>query len=94
MALEQRARCAWCAQTFPTRSSGGKPQKFCKTRCRRAFHSAARIWAELEIREGRLSVEELRVDFRADAVHAVEVAKAKTKTERQETPGQVSWSFC
>lgn len=61
MALEQRTRCAWCGQAFSPRSSGGKAQKFCKTRCRRAFHSVARIWAEREIAEGRLSVEELRV---------------------------------
>lgn len=38
-----------------------KPQRFCRTRCRRSFHSAARIWAEREIKEGRLTVEKLRV---------------------------------
>ncbi len=49
------------AQREALGKDGGKPQRFCGGKCRRAFHSAARIWAEREIAEGRLSVEELRV---------------------------------
>lgn len=48
-----------------SRQGALKPQKFCKTRCRRAFHSAARLWAEREIEEGRLTVKELRVAMSA-----------------------------
>ena len=57
----ERIRCTWCNETFARRQSGGSPQRFCKAKCRRAFHTAARIWAEREIAEGRLGVDELRL---------------------------------
>ena len=60
-ALEQRLRCLWCGCDYYRRQNGGKAQRFCAAKCRRAFHSAARIWAEREIAEERLTVEELRV---------------------------------
>lgn len=60
-ALEQRTRCPWCGCDYDRRRSGGQPQRFCRVKCRRAFHSATRIWAEREIAEGRLTIEELRV---------------------------------
>jgi hypothetical protein len=51
--------CLWCDTEFERRK-GGSPQRFCNSKCRDAFHSAARRWAELAVLNGRLSVTEVR----------------------------------
>lgn len=48
--------CLWCGKPYARRATGGQPQKFCSSACRRACHTAARRWAVREIEAGRLSV--------------------------------------
>lgn len=58
--MSERLRCFWCEQPFLPRSSGGKPQRFCRPEHRRFFHAAARLWAESAVTAGLLSLAELR----------------------------------
>ena len=51
------AACLWCRAAYARRATGGRPQKFCGSGCRRACHAAARRWAVLELEAGRLTVE-------------------------------------
>jgi hypothetical protein len=51
--------CLWCDTEFEPRR-GGSPQRFCHPKCRDAFHSAGRRWAECAVLGGRLGVAELR----------------------------------
>jgi hypothetical protein len=46
-----RGLCLWCGRPFPAHR-GGSPQRFCKARCRTAFWSALRRWAEHAIPAG------------------------------------------
>ena len=55
---ETRA-CLWCERPFPGRR-GGSPQRFCCSRCRTAFWSALRRWAEKAVAVGALTVDHLR----------------------------------
>jgi hypothetical protein len=52
--------CAWCGGSFAPRTSGGKPQTFCRPSCRRAFDAAARCWVAQAVADGRLTVDALR----------------------------------
>ncbi len=52
--------CRWCGAAFELRASGGSRQRFCSSRCRRAFDSACRIYAAREVDAGRLRVSDLR----------------------------------
>ncbi len=52
--------CIWCATEFNPRSTGGKPQRFCSTPCRRAFDIASRKWISGGIENGTITVAELR----------------------------------
>ena len=51
--------CLWCETEFEPRK-GGSPQRFCKSKCRDAFHTVGRRWAEMAVLSGRLTVAELR----------------------------------
>ncbi len=51
--------CLWCGEPYARRATGGQPQKFCSSACRRACHIAARRWAVLELEAGRLTVSKL-----------------------------------
>jgi hypothetical protein len=48
--------CSWCDRPFRARGSGGRPQRFCRPSCRRAFHAAARAWALDELAAGQVTV--------------------------------------
>ncbi len=48
--------CLWCSEPYARRATGGRPQKYCCSTCRRACHAAARRWAVSELEAGRLSV--------------------------------------
>jgi len=52
--------CCWCKRQFQPRQSGGRPQRFCRPTCRRAFHAVARAWALDELAAGRLPVADLK----------------------------------
>jgi hypothetical protein len=54
------SECQWCEGAFAPRSTGGKPQTFCRPACRRAFDAAGRKFVASEIAAGRLTVEALR----------------------------------
>jgi len=60
--IAQGTGCAWCGQGFTPRLVGGLPQRFCSTRHRRAFHSAARKFTERAITLGFLTADDLRRD--------------------------------
>ena len=55
-----RPTCPWCGTSFMPRSDGGKPQRFCSSRCRRALDRALRAWARDQLTEGRVTVAELQ----------------------------------
>ena len=51
--------CLWCDAGFEPRK-GGSPQRFCAAKCRDAFHSAGRRWAEHAVLSGLLTAADLR----------------------------------
>ena len=53
--------CLWCDSGFEPRK-GGSPQRFCNSKCRDAFHSAGRRWAEMAVSSGLLTAADLRHD--------------------------------
>src|SRR2546423_12814751 len=52
--------CLWCESGFDPRRGGGAPQRFCQPKCRDAFHSAGRRWAEMAVLSGIITVGDLR----------------------------------
>jgi hypothetical protein len=52
--------CFWCGVGFKRRSDGGKAQRFCSLRCRRAFDGAARAWVRQAVEAGTLNLDNLR----------------------------------
>lgn len=52
--------CLWCEKAFPAASFGGKPKVFCSDACRHAFQTACRIYTELQVRGGKVSIGTLR----------------------------------
>ena len=44
--------CPWCERPFTPRRTGGKPQRFCRDACRRAFERELRAWARDQITAG------------------------------------------
>jgi hypothetical protein len=50
----------WCGSVFTRRAGGGKAQRFCSPKCRRAMDSAARAWVRNEMARGRLTVFQLQ----------------------------------
>ena len=44
--------CHRCQRPFTPRSTGGKAQRFCSERCRRAFERELRAWARNQIAAG------------------------------------------
>ncbi len=55
-----RRNCPWCGTVFTPRTSGGKPQQFCSSRCRRALENTLRTWAQDQLAEGRVTVAQLQ----------------------------------
>ena len=51
--------CLWCDTEFAPRK-GGSPQRFCNSKCRDAFHSAGRRFAEHAVLSGLLTAADLR----------------------------------
>jgi hypothetical protein len=52
--------CLWCESIFEPRTTGGKPQRFCSTPCRRSFDTASRKWVSAAIEAGTFTVAEFR----------------------------------
>ena len=52
--------CLWCDTGFEPRKDGGAPQRFCQPKCRDAFHSAGRRFAQNAVLTGLLTVAVLR----------------------------------
>jgi len=44
-----RPLCPWCERSFTPRGTGGRPQRFCCERCRRAYERELRAWARNQI---------------------------------------------
>ena len=59
-AVAIRPACLWCETEFDPRRGGGAPQRFCQPKCRDAFHSAGRRWAEMAVLSGVITVGDLR----------------------------------
>ncbi len=51
--------CLWCGAEFLAKTVGAHRKRFCSTRCRNFFHSAARRWVERALADGRLSLNDL-----------------------------------
>lgn len=54
------AFCPWCERRFSLRRTGGKPQRFCSERCRRAEEWAVRGWAQHQLAAGRVTIAEIK----------------------------------
>jgi hypothetical protein len=54
------APCAWCGRAFAPRTSGGRPQRFCSPRCRRAIDAAGRGYIRDALASGVLTIAGLR----------------------------------
>jgi hypothetical protein len=54
------SRCLWCRKQYTPRRSGGRAQRFCTPRCRRAFDAALRAWTLAELVAGRVTVGMMR----------------------------------
>jgi ribosomal protein L24E len=52
--------CSWCGAAFTCRTGGGKAQRFCSPKCRRAMDRAARAWVREEMARGQLTVAQLQ----------------------------------
>jgi hypothetical protein len=59
--------CPWCEHRFTPRRTGGKPQRFCRNACRRAFERELRAWARDQIAAGDITPAQLQ---RADSLDA------------------------
>jgi hypothetical protein len=55
-----RPFCAWCEHPFTPRRTGGKPQRFCCERCRRAFEHELRTWARERVADGGITPAQLQ----------------------------------
>ena len=58
-AVAIRPACLWCETEFDPRRGGGAPQRFCQPKCRDAFHSAGRRWAEMAVLSGVIAIGDL-----------------------------------
>ena len=52
--------CAWCDGAFQPRATGGRRQRFCGDRCRRALDRAGRRWIADALDGGMLTVADLK----------------------------------
>ena len=50
---ERPASCRWCGKPFRRRTTGGRTQLYCRPRCRRDFHAAARSFGLVQLSAGR-----------------------------------------
>jgi len=55
-----RPLCPWCERPFIPRSTGGRPQRFCCERCRRAYERELRAWARNQIAAGGVTSAQLQ----------------------------------
>jgi len=81
--------CLWCDRTFAPRTSGGKPQHFCRPACRRALDAAGRRWIAAALADGRLSIDALRSGSpgtRALPVAAISVAPSEQAADTAAAP--------
>ena len=58
--LGTRPFCLWCERPFTSRRTGGKPQRFCRDTCRRAFERELRAWARDQIAAGDVTPAQLQ----------------------------------
>jgi len=63
--------CAWCSRSFAPRRTGGRPQRFCSERCRRANEKAMREWAQGELAAGRVTIAEIKRERSSEPVVAI-----------------------
>jgi hypothetical protein len=75
-------RCSWCGRALQP-SRGGSPKKFCSSRHRTEFHSAARRFAERAVAAGVVTLDAVKVgDLRActliqDAACSADISEAE-----------------
>ena len=54
------AKCDWCGNPFEPRKFGRHEKRFCSTRCKDQFHTAARRYVDQAISAGAISVDDLK----------------------------------
>jgi hypothetical protein len=67
--------CDWCETPYRARNSGGREQRFCGERCRRAFHAGVRRWTLGELAAGRLTLVNIKNGLPATRAFATDAAK-------------------
>jgi hypothetical protein len=70
--------CLWCDQSFESRETGGKPQRFCCPAHRREFDTAARRYVRCLLDAGFVSVADLRNTRQGNARVAPKRVEAET----------------
>jgi len=53
--------CDWCGRAF-LRHRGGKPQRFCSTRCRHDLDAAVRAYVARQLAAGQITIDDLKGD--------------------------------
>jgi hypothetical protein len=75
MTTKTSPACLWCNTSYRARNSGGREQRFCSERCRRAFHAAVRRWTLGELAAGRLTLVDIRNGLPATRAFATDAAR-------------------
>lgn len=92
-------KCLWCETAFTRRRGGGSSQRFCSAGCRKAFHSAARLFGEQAVACGALTVAALRnlnsgaLTFHANREAAAEASELREACEASEKADAASRKF-
>ena len=76
--------CDWCETPYRARNSGGREQRFCGERCRRAFHAAVRRWTLGELAAGRLTLANIKNGLPATCAFATGAASSLPVAEEGE----------
>jgi hypothetical protein len=84
MTTPATSACDWCETPYRARSSGGREQRFCGERCRRAFHTAVRRWTLGELAAGRLTLANIRNGLPATLTLATDAASSSPIPEEGE----------
>jgi hypothetical protein len=90
-----KARCSWCGCRFDIGARHGSDKRFCRSRCRKSFHSALHLWASISFDMGAVTIETLK-DASAAAgsygfdnpVEAKRARLAAVEPSRVLTPGK------
>jgi hypothetical protein len=77
--------CMWCLAPFHLARKRGSERRFCSSRCRVEFHTAARRWAESQLAAGKVTIARLK-KAPSESVHASQSEKQAPAYRRPRQP--------